>query len=96
VTYQIQQKKYRDVYSVLQQPDATAGRVFFQDIGADGLTTTPGAVDVMYVSGEQTVLDGQGKDAAKKLRDADERYSRLLRHAVGAAQAYTGGGAVHF
>ena len=92
VAYQIQQKKYRDVYSVLQQPDATPGRVFFQDIGADGLNATPGSVDVMYVSGKQTMLDGEGKDAARKLREADEHYSRLLRHALAAAQAYTGGG----
>jgi hypothetical protein len=96
VTYQIQQKKYRDVYTLLQQPDVTAERVFFQDMGADGLHATEGSVDVMYVHGKQTVLGGDdrkggGPKTAKALQDADERYARMLRHAIAAARAETGG-----
>ena len=88
LAYQIQQKKYREVYNVLQQPEATPARVFFQDIGADGLGGA-GGVDIMYDRGVQTVLDGKGKDAAKKLQAADERYSRMLRLAIDAARAHT-------
>ena len=88
LTYQIQQKNYREVYGVLQQADKTPDRLFFQDIGADGFSSGAGNVDVMYDRGVQTLLDEKGKDAAKKLQAADERYSRILRLALEAARAH--------
>ena len=84
--YQIEQKKYREVYSQLQQSSVTPDRVFFQDMGADGLQAR-GAVDVMYVQGKQTIVGG-GKTNAKQMREADERYSRMLRFAIDAARAH--------
>ncbi len=101
VTWQIGQKQYREVYALLQQSDVTDSRVFFQDLGVDGLPR-PGqdSVDVMYERGAQTVFNGGQNGGSKggyekKLRDADAQYSRLLRLAIQAirapAQAPSGG-----
>jgi hypothetical protein len=87
--YQIAQKNYREVYSVLQQTDVTPRRLFFQDLGADGLRGAGPAVDVMYDRGKQTLLDGRGRDASKALRAADERYARILRIAIAAARGHS-------
>jgi hypothetical protein len=93
VIWQIQQKQYREVYALLQQSDLTDSRLFFQDLGVDGLPG-PGqdSVDVMYQRGAQAVFDGGGKNGGrskgyeKKLRDADAQYSRLLQLAIHATR----------
>ena len=87
-------RMYRDVYSALQQPSITTGKVFFQDLGCDGLQPAGGAVDVMYENGKtQTIFDGDWKkqklsQAAyqERAKAADERYARLLRALLAAAQ----------
>lgn len=90
VKWQIDQKQYKEVYGLLQQSGLTETRLFFQDLGADGLPL-PGhdSVDVMYERGVQTLFDGEGKNGGKqayekKLREADARYSRLLQLAIDA------------
>lgn len=79
-------RQYRDVYSALQQPSITAGKVFFQDLGCDGLRTGDGAVDVMYEDGKtQTIFNGDWKSQRltqtvyeQRLKNADARYAQLL------------------
>lgn len=87
-------RMYRDVYAALQQPSITAGKVFFQDLGCDGLQPGGGSVDIMYENGKtQTIFDGDWKkqklsQAAyhERAQAADERYARLLRALLAAAQ----------
>ena len=77
-------KQYRDVYTELQRPESTEGRIFVYDFHADGLTSEGG--DVLYESGAvRTIFNGN--PAAQKLNDAayrqrvsqtDEQYSRML------------------
>lgn len=94
LTWQIQQKQYKDVYGLLQQGGLTDTRVFFQDLGADGLpTSSESRVDVMYEKGVQTLFDGGSgngdskREYPEKLRKADQQYSRLLQLAIDAARA---------
>ena len=87
-------RMYRDVYSALQQPSITAGKVFFQDLGCDGLQPAGGSVDIMYENGKtQTIFDGDWKkqklsQAAyqERAKAADEADARLLRALLAAAQ----------
>ena len=87
-------RMYRDVYSALQQPSITAGKVFFQDLGCDGLQPAGGSVDIMYENGKtQTIFDGDWKKQKlsqsayqQRAKAADERYARLLRALLAAAQ----------
>jgi len=90
----IANKMYRDVYSALQQPSITTGKIFFQDLGCDGLQAAADAgVDIMYENGKtQTIFDGNWKkqkmtQAAyqERARTADERYARLLHALLAAA-----------
>lgn len=92
VKWQIEQKQYPDAYASLQQSGLTNTRLFFQDLGADGLSR-PGTdnVDVMYERGVQTLLNGNPENGGgskggyeKKLREADAQYSRLLQLAIDA------------
>jgi hypothetical protein len=88
IAWQIGQKQYRDVYVLLQQGDGMQSRLFFQDLGVDGLPRSgEDRVDVMYERGAQTIFDagqnGNSKDGyEKRVRDADARYSRLLQLAI--------------
>jgi hypothetical protein len=86
-------RMYRDVYSALQQPSITTGKVFFQDLGCDGLRPGgDGSIDIMYEDGKtQTIFDGNWKkqklsEAAyqQRVRDADARYAKLLTALLGA------------
>ena len=79
-------KLYRDVYTALQQPSFNKGKVFFQDLGCDGLQSGPASVDIMYEDGTtQTIFDGNWKkqkiseaEYQQRVRTAEERYARLL------------------
>lgn len=88
-------RMYRDVYSVLQQPSVSNGKLFFQDLGCDGLQAgADAAVDIMYENGStQTIFDGDWKkqklsQAAyqERARSADQKYAHLLRALLEAAQ----------
>lgn len=82
----ISYRLYRDAYSDVQQPAKSDGKLFIQDMGADGLSAQGGAVDVMYEDGtKQTIFDGDWRkqklsqaDYQKKLATADAEYARLL------------------
>ena len=95
IKWQIGQKQYRQAYEQLQQSGLAEHRLFFQDMGADGLPAIgDDGVDVMYERGTQIVLDGakkRGQEAAAyrdKLQAADAEYSRMLRLALTAARAH--------
>lgn len=83
---QLAQSRYRDVYSALQQPVTMPSRVFFLDLGCDGLRSGQDGVDVMYERGTtQTLFDGNWRKQGlseraytQKLVESDERYARLL------------------
>jgi hypothetical protein len=86
---------YRDVYSALQQPSISTGKVFFQDLGCDGLRAAgDGAVDVMYEDGKtQTIFDGNWKKQKlsetaylQRAKEADARYAHLLEALIEAAR----------
>jgi len=90
-------RMYREVYSALQQPSISAGKVFFHDMGCDGFQ--PGAIDVMYEDAKtQTIFDGDWKKQGlsqsayqQRARDAETRYARLLSALIGAAGGKAGG-----
>jgi hypothetical protein len=87
-------RMYREVYSALQQPFVSDGKVFFQDLGCDGLQEGAGGVDVMYENGKtQTIFDGDWKKQKlsqtayeQRARRADERYTQLLKTLLDAAR----------
>lgn len=86
-------KMYREVYSALQQPSFNQGKVFFQDLGADGLQ--PESVDIMYEDGKtQTIFDGNWKkqklseaEYQKRVKSAEERYARMLTALIDRARS---------
>ena len=91
---------YRDVYSILQQPSITKGRLFVEDLGCDGLQGSGDAtVDVAYDDATQTIFDGNWKKQKlsegayeQRVKDVDARYAHLLSALVAAAQAAPKGG----
>lgn len=83
----ITRKDFQDVYAALQDGGVKDSRVFFQDLGADGLHAEgSGNVDVLYQHGAQEILfDGnprRQKLSAKAYQDkfdkADALYARLI------------------
>jgi hypothetical protein len=84
---QIAAKEYREAYMALQQSGAADGKVFLQDLGADGLGGVEGdGVDVLYENVvNQLVFDGMPEKHKltklayeQKFADVDTLYSRLL------------------
>jgi hypothetical protein len=84
---QIDQRLFREVYYALQGAPNHDTRVFFHDMGADGLRGERGAaVDILYERvTQQTVFDGNWakhgmteQTYVEKLAKADAEYSRLL------------------
>jgi hypothetical protein len=83
---QLAQRNYRDVYAALQQPVSAPSRVFFLDLGCDGLRNGGDNTDVMYEKGTaQTLFDGNWRKQGlsenayvQKLQQSDERYAQLL------------------
>ena len=81
-------RQFRDVYIDLQATPATKGKVFVMDSGADGLPADedqPENVDVVYEDGTRQIIFNGARaqkmsddDYRKQLRDADEKYTRLL------------------
>jgi hypothetical protein len=84
---QLAQQQYRDVYAALHASAVPETKVFFQDMGSDGLSLDGStSTDIMYERGTaQTIFDGDWKRQKvsksaydEKLRKADAEYSRLL------------------
>jgi hypothetical protein len=87
VQQQIATKAYRDAYLALQQSGIADGKVFVQDLGADGLSGSDAqGVDVVYENVvNQTVFDGAPEKHKltksaydEKLEASDATYSRML------------------
>jgi hypothetical protein len=85
VAAQLDAKNFQDVYAALQDGAARPGRLFVQDLGADGLIDGGESIDVVYEEGRQTLFDG--KPRSHKLSDkayrelfsaADTRYAHML------------------
>ena len=82
---QLAQQQYREVYSTLQSASILDSKLFFQDMGSDGLDGDS-SIDIMYERGtNQTVFDGDWKKQKmsktayeERLRKADAEYSRML------------------
>jgi hypothetical protein len=83
---EIAQGQYADVYAMLNSTAVPETKIFFQDMGCDGLTSTDDSIDVMYERGTaQTIFDGDWKrqkmskqDYEDKLQKADSEYNRML------------------
>jgi hypothetical protein len=97
VAAQLAAHNYQDVYASLQDGSAQHGRLFVQDLGADGLADGGESVDIVYDSGQQVVFDGNPKShkmSEKAYRDAfssaDTRYARMLTVLVNEARRAAG------
>lgn len=83
---QIAKREFREVYGILQE-GAEAERLFFYDMGCDGLQSSGENVDVLFEGkDQQTRFDGKWQaqslsEAAYtlKLKQAEENYDRALR-----------------
>lgn len=81
------ERKYSEVYSTLHSAVVADSKLFFQDMGADGLTATgDGSIDILYEQGvKQTIFNGDWRsqkmsknEYEQGFQKADEQYSRLL------------------
>lgn len=82
------QKNYKDVYIDLNSASVPEGRVFIEDLGADGLKFKRDEnqpFDSYEDSGKRTAFDGDWKkqkltedDYRKTFSTADDRYAQLL------------------
>lgn len=92
---QLAAKQFAEVYAELQSAPIKESKLFFQDIGCDGIGGTSENVDVMYEHGkDQTLFDGNWKKARLskadydgKLSAADGQYSRLLEVLIASLKA---------
>jgi len=83
---QIAQKQYAEVYSALNASAVPETKLFFQDMGCDGLSRDGEQVDVMYDERDRQVLfDGQGKasglsktEYAAKFGSAETQYAAMV------------------
>ena len=87
VEAQLAERKYSEVYSTLHSAVVADSKLFFQDMGADGLTSAgDGSVDILYEQGvKQTIFNGDWRgqkmsraEYEQGFQKADEKYSRLL------------------
>lgn len=90
---QIASKRYRDVYLALHN-GAPEGRLFFQDMGCDGVQDEAPDADIFYEGASgRTIFDGNWQTQkltpaayAKKQEEADEYYSRALAQLLDAVR----------
>jgi hypothetical protein len=95
---QIAQKQYAEVYSALNASASPETKLFFQDMGCDGLSRDGEQVDVMYdEAGRQLLLDGQGKasglsknEYAAKFGTAETQYTAMVTVLLKGLLAATG------
>jgi hypothetical protein len=94
---QLAAKNFQDVYAALQDGTARAGRLFVQDLGADGLNDGGNSVDVVYEEGRQTLFDGNPRShklSEKAYREAftsaDTRYAHMLSVLLAEARRASG------
>jgi hypothetical protein len=95
---QITQKQYAEVYSALNASAAPETKLFFQDMGCDGLSRDGEQVDVMYdETGRQVLFDGQGKisglsknEYAAKFGTAETQYTAIVTVLLNGLRTATG------
>jgi len=83
---QIAQKAYVEAYSVLNSTAVADTKLFFHDMGCDGLTRDGDQADIMYEQAvRQMVFDGNGKASGlskseynAKLGTADSQYAGMV------------------
>jgi hypothetical protein len=83
---QLAQRQFRDAYSALFSGAVPETKLFFQDMGCDGLKEDGGNIDILYERGtNQIVFNGDWKQQKmsrsaydEKVRDAESKYSRML------------------
>lgn len=88
---QLEAQRYRDVYVALQSNPIPEGKLFVQDMQADGLRASDRqTADIVYEQVvNQTILNGDPKSAEyrKTLASKDQSYARVLRVLIDAAKA---------
>jgi hypothetical protein len=95
VQSQLAAKQFADVYAELQAAPIKESKLFFQDLGCDGIAGAGENVDVMYEHAkDQTLFDGNWKRAGlskaaydEKVSAADGQYSRLLEILIAGLKA---------
>lgn len=83
---QIAQKAYVEAYSVLNSTAVADTKLFFHDMGCDGLTRDGDQIDVMYEQAvRQVVFDGKGKasglsksEYSAKFGTAESQYAGMV------------------
>ena len=97
IAAQLAAKNFQDVYLSLQDGAARSGRLFVQDLGADGLADAGDSVDVVYDNGQQTLFDGNPRShklSEKAYRDAytsaDTRYAHMVMLLLNEAKRASG------
>jgi hypothetical protein len=101
INAQIAQKQYAEVYASLNASAAPATKLFFQDMGCDGLSRDGEQVDVMYDErGQQVLFDGQGKisrlsktEYAAKFATAETQYAAMVAVLLKGLRVATSSGA---
>lgn len=86
VDAQLAAGNFQDVYAALQDAAARPGRLFVQDMGADGLKDGGESVDVAYDEGRQTLFDGNPrahKISEKAYRETFTKTDGRYAHMVG-------------
>jgi hypothetical protein len=86
VQAQLTARQYQDVYSTMHAAVVQESKVFFQDMGCDGVAGSNDNIDIMYERGtEQTVFDGNWRrqklsrsEYEQRVQKADAEYARLL------------------
>ena len=81
---QIGQRQFQEVYATLNATAVPDTKLFFQDMGCDGLTDS--GIDIMYEHGkDQTIFDRDWKrqkiskaDYEAKVEKADDQYGQIL------------------
>jgi hypothetical protein len=88
IEYKLAQKAYRDIYLDLSAGQPVPGRLFVEDMGADGLQAKrqgAQAFDSVELDGKKVVLNAQPRPQKLTASEydtafatADERYAQLL------------------
>ena len=94
VRAQLAQGNYREVYLTLHSSAVPQTKLFFQDMGCNGLSDQNGGIDIMYEKAStQTVFDGDWKAQKlsksayeEKLQDAERKYADALSALTRAVQ----------
>jgi hypothetical protein len=83
---QIAQKEYAEAYSVLHSTAIADTKLFFQDMGCDGLTRDGDQMDIMYEQAvRQVVFDGKGKASGLSKSEYNAKFGAAESQYAGMA-----------